>query len=155
MSAFDDRFPPLELDRPVWTPAYPPAWSSRAATHRVGDEGLRPAIPDDHPVWCADPALHEEFSADRRGIDVAELHRYAIDRRPGGVDLLVDDEVVRRSTRSPGYPMLLIIGLFDFPDRAVPGTVEPPPERVVRRVVGAAPPDRYPVSDQPLARRTP
>ena len=30
--------------------------------------------------------------------------------------------------------MLLILGLFDFPDRAVPGRVDPQPELVVRSV---------------------
>ncbi|MFB9382435.1 glycoside hydrolase family 16 protein [Pseudonocardia petroleophila] len=270
MSAFDDRFPPPELDRSVWTPSYLPAWSSRAAaaaSYRVDEEGLRLSIPDDHPVWCPDlhhpplrvsavqsgnwsgpvgstrgqqpfreglvvreeqpesrgfvplhgrvevecravlgprsmfsawligmedrpdrcgeiclvevfgdaiddrgaalgtgihpfrdPALHEEFSAEHRAIDVAQLHRYAVDRRPDGVDFLVDGEVVRRSAQSPAYPMLLIIGLFDFPDRAVPGTVEPPPELVVRRVVGTGPPIRPPDGDpppaQPPTRRT-
>ena len=87
-----------------------------------------------HPF--RDPALHEEFSADRRAIDVGELHRYAVDWRPDGVDFMIDDEVVRRSTQSPDYPMLLIIGLFDFPGRGVPGVDEAPPELVVRRVIG-------------------
>ena len=84
-----------------------------------------------------DPALHEEFSADRRAIDVSAFHRYAVDWRPDGVDFLVDGETVRRSAQSPSYPMLLILGLFDFPDRAVPGRPEPPPELVVRSVTGS------------------
>lgn len=92
-----------------------------------------------HPF--RDPALHEEFSADRREIDVSALHRYAVDWRPDGVDFLIDDEIVRRSEQSPAYPMLLILGLFDFPDRAGPGAEESPPELTVRRVSGAAPSD--------------
>jgi len=83
-----------------------------------------------------DPNLHEEFSADRRTIDVAALHRYAVDWRPDGVDFLIDDEIVRRSAQSPAYPMLLILGVFDFPDRAVPGVPDPVPELVVRSVTG-------------------
>ena len=78
-----------------------------------------------HPF--RDPALREEFSADRRVIDVREPHRYAVDWRPDGVDFLLDGEIVRRSSQSPDYPMLLIIGLFDFPDD---GGAEPPPELV-------------------------
>ena len=87
-----------------------------------------------HPF--RDPALHKEFSADRHRIDVTRTHRYAVDWRPDGIDFLIDDEVVGRSAQSPGYPMLLILGLFDFPRRAVPGHAEEPPELVVRRVIG-------------------
>ena len=257
---FDERFPPPDLDPSVWTPAYLPAWSSRAAaaaTYRIDDEGLRLTVPDDHPVWCPDlhspplrvsavqsgnwsgpvgsrlgqqpfrddlvvreeqphqrgftvhhgtvevecrarlgprsmfsawmigmedrpersgeiclvevfgdtisgdaisgataasgsgihpfrdPSLREEFSADRRVIDVGVLHRYGVEWRPDGVDFSVDGEVVRRSAQSPDYPMLLVLAVFDFPDRAVPdravpGQDEVPPELVVRRVTGSA-----------------
>ncbi|WP_220187689.1 glycoside hydrolase family 16 protein [Pseudonocardia pini] len=236
---FEETF--RELDPAVWTPAYLPAWSSRAAAaaaYRLDDEGLHLTVPADHPVWCADlhdpplrvsavqsgnwsgpvgsplgqqpfrdglvvreeqpetrgfvprygrievecrarlgpramfsawmigmedrpercgeiclvevfgdaatavgtgihpfrdPALHEEFSAEPRAIDVSEPHRYAVDWRPDGVDFLVDDELVRRCGQSPDYPMLLILGLFDFPDR---GELAEPPELVVRRVSG-------------------
>ena len=41
-----------------------------------------------HPF--RDPALHEEFSADRRAIDVSTWHRYAVGWRPDGVDFLLD-----------------------------------------------------------------
>ena len=85
-----------------------------------------------HPF--RDPALREEFSADRRAIDVRAPHRYAVDWRRDGVDFLVDGEIVRRSSQSPDYPMLLIIGLFDFPDD---GGAEAAPELVVRRVTGS------------------
>jgi hypothetical protein len=52
---FIDRFHALDAD--VWTTAYLPAWSSRAAaaaTFTVGPDGLDLSIPDDHPLWCAD-----------------------------------------------------------------------------------------------------
>jgi hypothetical protein len=61
-------------------------------------------------------------------------HRYAVDWRRDGVDFLLDGEIVRRSSQSPDYPMLLIIGLFDFPDD---GGAEAAPELVVRRVTGS------------------
>lgn len=95
-----------------------------------------------HPF--RDPALHEEFSADPMDVDVAVLHEYAVEWRPDGVDFLVDGRVVRSSRQSPDYPLLLIIGLFDFPDRAVPGRPEPPPELVVRSVTGHTPFGRAP-----------
>lgn len=254
MIVFQESFPGPDLDLSVWTPAYLPAWSSRAAAaaaHDLTADGLRLTVPDDHPVWCPDlhdpplrvsavqsgnwsgpvgstrgqqpfrdglvvreqqpesrgfvplhgrievecraslgprsmfsawmigmedrpercgeiclvevfgdtidggtaavgnglhpfrdPALHEEFTAERREIDVSVLHRYAVDWRPDGVDLLIDDEVVRRSAQSPTYPMLLVLGLFDFPDRAVAGRPDPTPELVVRSVTGHAPSGR-------------
>jgi Glycosyl hydrolases family 16 len=105
--------------------------------HGIEDDGSTAVGNGVHPF--RDPALFEEFSADRRRIDVAQTHRYAVDWRPDGIDFLIDDEVVRRSAQSPGYPMLLILGLFDFPHRAVPGHAEGPPELVVHEVRGTRP----------------
>ncbi|MEJ2885578.1 glycoside hydrolase family 16 protein [Actinomycetospora aeridis] len=51
---FDERF--ARLDTEVWTPAYLPAWSSRAdaaATWAVDDEGLHLTIPPEQGLWCA------------------------------------------------------------------------------------------------------
>jgi hypothetical protein len=55
----DERFDD-GLDPAVWTPAYLPAWSSRAAaaaSWAVREDGLHLTLPPDHPRWCAD--LHE------------------------------------------------------------------------------------------------
>lgn len=91
-----------------------------------------------HRIGCGvhpfrDPALHEEFGTADLGIDVAETHRYAVEWRADGVDLLVDDQVVRRSTQSPAYPMQLEIAVFEFPGKA-PRAGDP--ELVVSRVTG-------------------
>lgn len=83
-----------------------------------------------------DPALEEEWSAERMDIDVASPHRYAVDWRPGAVEFFIDDERVRTTAQAPDYPMLLIIGLFDFPDRARPGEPYSEPQLIVRRVAG-------------------
>ena len=88
-----------------------------------------------------DPALTEEFSADRLSIDVARSHTYAVDWRPGAVDFHVDGARIRTAGQAPDYPMQLIIGLFDFPDRAPPGGTEPQPELIVRRVKGTSSPE--------------
>jgi hypothetical protein len=80
-----------------------------------------------------DSALVEEFSAEPRSIDVGDWHTYAIDWRPDGVDWYIDGSHIRTSTQSPGYPMLLILGVFDFPEISDPTFV---PELVVRRVCG-------------------
>jgi hypothetical protein len=84
-----------------------------------------------------DPRLVEEFAADRYPIDVGIDHRYAVDWQPGRVEFLVDDVLVKTVHQAPDYPMQLILGVFDFPDRAPSGHVEVPvPELVVRRVLG-------------------
>jgi hypothetical protein len=86
-----------------------------------------------------DPRLAEDFATLPLSIDVADEHRYAAVWTPDGVDFLVDDVHVRRSAQSPAYPLQLILGVFDFPDRArVPDAVRTPvpptPELVVSRV---------------------
>jgi hypothetical protein len=84
-----------------------------------------------------DPALAKEFSADPYPLDVSQLHRYAVDWQPGRVDFFVDGVHTMSSAQAPNYPMELIIGVFDFPDRADPAERMPPePELVVSRVLG-------------------
>jgi len=80
-----------------------------------------------------DPRLTEEFSADRCVIDVADWHSYAVEWQPEGVEWYIDGTRVRTSGQSPDYPMLLILGVFDFPGRSDPNVV---PELVVRHVRG-------------------
>ena len=73
-----------------------------------------------HPF--RDPSLVEDFVADPLRIDVAELHTYGVDWRPGSLAFSIDGEVVRRLDQSPDYPMQLMLGVFDFPARATPST---------------------------------
>ena len=94
-----------------------------------------------HPF--RDPRLTEEFSARQYPIDVGVDHRYAVSWRPGRVEFLVDGATLTVVEQAPDYPMQLILGVFDFPDRAPAGPAEPPtPELVVRRVLGRAAPSR-------------
>jgi hypothetical protein len=65
-----------------------------------------------------DPALRHDFEAPELDIDVAQWHVYAADWRPGRVDFLVDGELIRTVADAPGYPMQMMIAVFDFPDRA-------------------------------------
>jgi hypothetical protein len=86
-----------------------------------------------------DPKLREEFAARAHPIDVTVNHRYAVDWRPGRVDFFVDDVMINSVGQAPAYPMQLILGVFDFPDRARPDeTRVPVPELVVRSVTGRA-----------------
>jgi hypothetical protein len=65
-----------------------------------------------------DPALVWDFEAPGLALDVAQHHVYAAEWRPGGVDFLVDGECVRTAARAPAYALQMMVGLFDFPDKA-------------------------------------
>jgi Glycosyl hydrolases family 16 len=69
-----------------------------------------------HPF--RDPALTDDFAAERLAIDVREPHLYAADWRPGRVDFLVDGRHVKTVHQSPDYPMQMMVALFDFPAKA-------------------------------------
>jgi Glycosyl hydrolases family 16 len=84
-----------------------------------------------------DPALIEDFSAEPLDIDVAEFHTYGVDWRPGSLTFTVNRERVKRVAQSPNYPVQLMIGVFDFPDRTDPSSRDVPvPEMVVSHVAG-------------------
>ena len=84
-----------------------------------------------------DPGLTEDFTADPLEIDVADFHTYAVDWRPGSLRFTVDAEPVKHIAQSPNYPVQLMIGVFDFPERADPAATEVPvPELVVSHVIG-------------------
>lgn len=84
-----------------------------------------------HPF--RDPTLREDFAAEQRTIDVTQPHTYQADWRPGSVTFSIDGAITRVCDRAPDYPMMLVLGLFDFPDRAGDGGV---PEFAVTEVTG-------------------
>jgi hypothetical protein len=91
-----------------------------------------------------DPGLVEDFAAPTVAVDVTRTHTYAVTWTADGVDFLLDGALVRSTAQSPGYPMQLILGVFDFPDRATAAQREgreppPAPELVVERVWGRPP----------------
>jgi hypothetical protein len=65
----------------------------------------------------ADPLLREEFAADEYPITATEFHTYAAAWTPEGIDFLLDGEVVKSTTQSPGYPMQLMLAIYEFPER--------------------------------------
>jgi hypothetical protein len=71
-----------------------------------------------HPF--RDPAITDEFAAERMAIDVSEPHDYAADWRADGIDFVVDGRVVKTVGQAPDYPMQMMVAVFDFPDRAGP-----------------------------------
>jgi hypothetical protein len=91
-----------------------------------------------HPF--RDPSLREEFGAEPTAIDIREFHRYAVEWSPDHVEFSIDGRRTWSVDQAPDYPMQLILGVFDFPDRGPVDAVVP--ELVVRRVVGVADSDR-------------
>jgi hypothetical protein len=82
-----------------------------------------------------DPALTEDFEAVPLPLDIAEFHTYGVDWRPGSLTFTVDGAVVKRVGQAPDYPVQLMLGVFDFPDKAS-GDEVPVPELVVTEVTG-------------------
>jgi hypothetical protein len=89
-----------------------------------------------HPF--RDPAIADDFAAERLALDVTEPHVYAADWRPDGVDFLVDEAVVRSVTQAPDYPMQMMVAVFDFPERAAGAPADHVPLLAVDRVRGPA-----------------
>ena len=84
-----------------------------------------------------DPRLVQEFTAEPLPIDVTAFHTYAVDWNPGSLTFSVDGQEVRRLGQAPDYPVQLMLGVFDFPTKAVdPLTDRLVPELVVSHVRG-------------------
>lgn len=105
----------------------------------VGPDGIPVAGVGQGVKALNDPSLTQDFAADPHPIDIAVEHRYAVDWRPGRAEFFVDGVSRRAVNQVPDYPLQLIIGVFDFPDRAPAGQTETPvPELAVRWVHGSA-----------------
>jgi hypothetical protein len=76
-----------------------------------------------HPF--GDPALVDDFEKVPVEIDVRQQHQYAVEWLPGRVTLLVDGSPVKTAAQAPDYPMQLMLGIYEFPDRPEPPS---PPE---------------------------
>jgi Glycosyl hydrolases family 16 len=84
-----------------------------------------------------DPAMTGDFEAPRLEIDVTRFHDYAVEWRPGRVDLLVDGRRVKTIEEAPDYPMQMMVALFDFPDQADAAPPDHVPMLAVDHVRGA------------------
>ena len=104
---------------------------------RIEDDGPTAAVGMGvHPF--RDPAITDEFAAERVAIDVTEFHVYAADWRPGRVDFLVDDQHVKAVHQAPDYPMQMMVAVFDFPAKAASAPSDHVPELAVDWVRGNA-----------------
>jgi hypothetical protein len=62
-----------------------------------------------------DPGLSDDFSRETVAIDAREFHVYAADWTPEGVEFLVDGERIKATDQSPGYPLQVMLGIYEFP----------------------------------------
>lgn len=102
---------------------------------RVGPGGsvVRTGVKAHH-----DPRLVDEVEDVALPIDATRPHRYGVEWDGTGARFSVDGEVVHRSTQVLGYPLMLMLDLFEFrADGPVDGA-DYPKRAVVHRVVGAS-----------------
>jgi Glycosyl hydrolases family 16 len=83
----------------------------------VGDEVTRVGM-GIHPF--GDPSLHDDFAKVPIAMDAREPHVYSVEWEPGRATFFVDDRLVRVSDQSPDYPMLILLGIYEFADGAEP-----------------------------------
>lgn len=82
-----------------------------------------------HPF--GDPSLVDDFEAVRVPIDAREFHVYAAEWTREQVAFLVDGEPVKTVHQSPGYPMQLMLGIYEFPPEGEPTESVPYPKAFV------------------------
>ena len=85
-----------------------------------------------HPF--GDPAIVDDFSRLDLPLDAREPHVYAAEWTPDGVAFLVDGEAVKTVDQSPGYPMQLMLNIYEFPPAGTDG-----PPRPIRRSSSSTP----------------
>ena len=66
----------------------------------------------------SDPAIVDEFTRPRVPIDARAFHVYAATWEPERVTFSIDDEPITVVEQSPTYPMLLMLGIYEFPEPA-------------------------------------
>jgi glycosyl hydrolase family 16 len=66
-----------------------------------------------HPF--GDPTIVDDFSRKTIAIDAREFHVYAAEWTAHAVTFFVDGALAKRVDQSPGYPMQLMLGIYEFP----------------------------------------
>jgi Glycosyl hydrolases family 16 len=66
-----------------------------------------------HPF--GDPRIEDDFSRVTLPIDAREYHLYAAEWTQDDVTFFVDGDVVKTVDQSPGYPMQLMLNIYEFP----------------------------------------
>jgi glycosyl hydrolase family 16 len=82
-----------------------------------------------HPF--GDPDIVDEFAAETVQIDAREFHVYTAEWSPGRIDFSVNDEHIKTVNQSPGYPMQLMVSIYEFPRVGGEAGAAPYPKRFV------------------------
>jgi beta-glucanase (GH16 family) len=67
-----------------------------------------------HPF--GDPSISDDFAAAEVPIDARQFHVYSAEWTPDHVAFFVDHQLIKTVRQSPGYPMQLMLGIYEFPD---------------------------------------
>lgn len=65
-----------------------------------------------HP-W-GDPALTDDFEKVELTGDATEPHLYSVEWMPGRTNFYLDETLVKSSSQAPGYPMQLMLDVYEF-----------------------------------------
>jgi hypothetical protein len=92
-----------------------------------------------HPF--GDPTIRDEFSVEVLDIDPGEFHVYAAEWTPEHVAFFVDYRLVKTVGQSPGYPMQVMLGIYEFPgdEQAAPSAHRYPKQFDVDYIRGYRP----------------
>jgi Glycosyl hydrolases family 16 len=82
-----------------------------------------------HPF--SDPGIVDEFAAETVPIDACDFHVYTAEWTPDRIDFFIDDEHIKTVNQSPGYPMQLMISIYEFPRAGGEPSATPYPKRFV------------------------
>jgi hypothetical protein len=82
-----------------------------------------------HPF--GDLRIVDDFTRVTLPIDAREFHVYAAEWTPGGVVFLVDGDPSKTVDQSPGYPMQLMLSIYEFPRPEGDAPTRPYPKEFV------------------------
>lgn len=83
-----------------------------------------------------DPRLREDVHDVWLDMDATQEHTYAAEWTPGRSRYYVDDRLVRTIDQAPGYPLQLMVDLFEFPPDGERDPARYPKTATVRSVQG-------------------
>lgn len=83
-----------------------------------------------------DPTLHDDMAEISLDLDATAWHTYTVDWTPEAVRFYVDDSHVRTVHQHLGYPMQLMVDLFEFPAAAERDPADYPKTGEVKAVRG-------------------
>src|SRR3954471_10450019 len=66
-----------------------------------------------HPF--GDPSIEDDFEKVELPIDARDAHTYSAEWLPDQVRFFVDDSIVKVVDQAPGYPMQLMLNIYEFP----------------------------------------